>query len=74
MFCERYPVENARLDFADFHLANVLSSAWMLMTLHRCAQTHGPYFTGEAAPIETNVSPLLGSFMGRPNFYGILIC
>jgi hypothetical protein len=27
MFCEGYPVENARIDFADFHVVNVLTSA-----------------------------------------------
>jgi hypothetical protein len=32
------------------------------------------YFTGEATPIQTDVSPPLGSFLERPNFYDILIC
>ena len=41
-FCSLYPVENTQMRLAVFGAANILSSAWMLMTVHRPAQTHGP--------------------------------
>jgi len=45
-FCERYLIENARLRFTRLRRANVSSSAWLAMTVHRTAQTHGPTYRG----------------------------
>jgi hypothetical protein len=41
-FCERYLIENTLPEFVRLRRANVSSSAWSLMTVHRTAQTHGP--------------------------------
>ena len=50
MFCERYPVENARIDFADFHLANVLISAkaaYVSRPSRSCARSYSKRWTVE---------------------------